>query len=47
MKKCSKKEMKRFAAVCLAGMMVFSISACGEKKEESSNLVTSRKEEKR
>lgn len=47
MKKSMKRGAKKLAVLCLAGLTVFSMAACGDKKEEGSNLIDSEKEEKR
>ncbi len=41
-----KRSIKRFAAVCLAGVVIFSLAACGKKENSGANLITSEKEKK-
>lgn len=42
-----KGNFKKFAITCLAGTVVFIMTACGNKEEKSRNLVTSADKDKK
>lgn len=40
-------RIKKLAALCLAGIMIFMITACGERKKSSNNLLTPKEDDRR
>lgn len=46
MRKSLKKEMKKQAAVCLLGLSVLALAACGTKEDMNTNLIQGETEEK-